>query len=309
MELTRLSNESATSAVQEGTAEAVARADRNAQRVAAAGAALASAEVIDWRSAPRRGSRPTHPTLVQSQQPVAHSSALTSAGAAVGEAPVRGRRSSDYAELKRQVESAGLMGSQRHYFLAKLAPTPSCLVWRWLVCDWQPPTRGGGWRMSCCSPLRSFRSRCSATTSRTCSSCVPADSTRRWGSRCGNLLIGVSRAWWNDDHNAHHARPNVMGSDPNIDICSWPVAPNRPWRGRVGCSGSSATRSACSAHLRSGVFQRAPAEPRYAIRGRPGTARLEVWLLAAHFVLYGGVLLATLGVGGALAFAFLSITS
>ena len=120
MELTRLSNESAASAVQEGTAEAVARADRNAQRVAAAGAALASAEVIDWRSAPRCGSRPTHPTLVQSQQPVAHSSALTSAGAAVGEAPVRGRRSSDYAELKRQVESAGLMGSQRHYFLAKL---------------------------------------------------------------------------------------------------------------------------------------------------------------------------------------------
>ena len=42
-----MSDESAAAAVQEGTAEAAARADRNAQRVAAARAALASAEVID----------------------------------------------------------------------------------------------------------------------------------------------------------------------------------------------------------------------------------------------------------------------
>jgi hypothetical protein len=47
VELTRLSDESAASAVQEGTAEAVARADRNAQRAAAARAALALAEVAD----------------------------------------------------------------------------------------------------------------------------------------------------------------------------------------------------------------------------------------------------------------------
>jgi hypothetical protein len=45
VELTRLSDESAASAVREGTAEAANRADRNAQRVAAARAALASTEV------------------------------------------------------------------------------------------------------------------------------------------------------------------------------------------------------------------------------------------------------------------------
>jgi hypothetical protein len=45
VELTRLSDESAASAVREGTAEAATRADRNAQRVAAARAALASTEV------------------------------------------------------------------------------------------------------------------------------------------------------------------------------------------------------------------------------------------------------------------------
>jgi fatty acid desaturase len=38
------------------------------------------------------------------------------------------------------------------------------------------------------------------------------------GLTLGNLLLGVSQAWWKDNHNAHHARPNVMGSDPNINI-------------------------------------------------------------------------------------------
>ena len=45
VDLTRVSDESAALAVREGTAEAAARANRNAQRAAAALAALASAEV------------------------------------------------------------------------------------------------------------------------------------------------------------------------------------------------------------------------------------------------------------------------
>lgn len=47
VELARISDESAAAAVQEPTAEAAARANRDAQRVAAARTALASAEVID----------------------------------------------------------------------------------------------------------------------------------------------------------------------------------------------------------------------------------------------------------------------
>ncbi len=47
VELMRVSDESAASAVQEGTPEAVARADRHAQRAAAAQAALGSAAAAD----------------------------------------------------------------------------------------------------------------------------------------------------------------------------------------------------------------------------------------------------------------------
>jgi len=34
----------------------------------------------------------------------------------------------------------------------------------------------------------------------------------------GNLLIGMSNGWWLDKHNAHHAHPNEMDMDPDLDI-------------------------------------------------------------------------------------------
>jgi fatty acid desaturase len=34
----------------------------------------------------------------------------------------------------------------------------------------------------------------------------------------GNLLLGMSRQWWIDKHNEHHAHPNQMDVDPDVDI-------------------------------------------------------------------------------------------
>jgi fatty acid desaturase len=34
----------------------------------------------------------------------------------------------------------------------------------------------------------------------------------------GNLLLGISRQWWIDKHNEHHAHPNQMDLDPDVDI-------------------------------------------------------------------------------------------
>jgi len=34
----------------------------------------------------------------------------------------------------------------------------------------------------------------------------------------GNLLLGISRQWWIDKHNQHHAHPNQMDLDPDVDI-------------------------------------------------------------------------------------------
>ena len=38
------------------------------------------------------------------------------------------------------------------------------------------------------------------------------------GLAVGNLQVGMSFAWWLDKHNAHHARPNEIDSDPDIAV-------------------------------------------------------------------------------------------
>jgi|SRR5579863_1839981 len=34
----------------------------------------------------------------------------------------------------------------------------------------------------------------------------------------GNLLLGVSKNWWMHSHNLHHANPNQVGLDPDVEI-------------------------------------------------------------------------------------------
>jgi len=38
------------------------------------------------------------------------------------------------------------------------------------------------------------------------------------GYLMGNLTIGVSREWWVNKHNEHHANPNLIDLDPDIDF-------------------------------------------------------------------------------------------
>ena len=130
----------------------------------------------------------------------------------------------------------------------------------------------------------------------------------RWntliGLVVGNLLVGVSRAWWNDNHNAHHARPNDLRRDPNINIvflaCTPEQALSRPrwvqWviRHQVALLLPIFCLEFFSMRQQSIL---------YAIRRRPGCARGEGWLLTLHAALYGGILVMNLGVGGAIAFA------
>ncbi|MEC4020361.1 fatty acid desaturase family protein [Streptomyces sp. H27-D2] len=33
-----------------------------------------------------------------------------------------------------------------------------------------------------------------------------------------NLLLGMSRSWWNDKHNRHHANPNHIDKDPDVGV-------------------------------------------------------------------------------------------
>ena len=40
----------------------------------------------------------------------------------------------------------------------------------------------------------------------------------RWGAAFGGIVLGFSGDWWKRKHNVHHALPNVVGEDPDIDV-------------------------------------------------------------------------------------------
>jgi fatty acid desaturase len=120
----------------------------------------------------------------------------------------------------------------------------------------------------------------------------------------GNLVVGVSRAWWKHNHDAHHARPNDLAHHPNVNIaflaCSPEQALARPrwvrWiiRHQVALLIPIFCLEFFSMHQQS---------VQYALRRRRGCARAELPMLLGHYVIYGSVLVGALGLSGTLMFA------
>jgi fatty acid desaturase len=117
----------------------------------------------------------------------------------------------------------------------------------------------------------------------------------------GDLLLGMSYGWWVNKHNQHHANPNHVELDPDIDsgVISYSVEQAVAKR---GVSRLVARYQAFfffpllfllgwAMHAASGTFL-ATRQSRY--------RRLEVALLVAHVLLYAGSLLLLLGPWAAL---------
>ncbi|MFE0801276.1 fatty acid desaturase family protein [Streptomyces sp. NPDC058812] len=118
---------------------------------------------------------------------------------------------------------------------------------------------------------------------------------RRIGLIHGNLLLGMSYAWWNDKHNRHHANPNHIDKDPDVaaDVLvftSEQAATRTGFRGRLTLLEGLA--------LKLYGFQD--------LRRQTGRERLvEGALLVAHIAGYVTLLLTTMPLAHALVFAAL----
>jgi len=220
--------------------------------------------------------------------------------------PVRStsRRAREYAELKRIVESQGLLDGRPGYFVAKCAlnllllalavlllPLAVSNPWWWLFdvvflafVFVQIALLGHD-----LLHLQFGRGRRTNTL---------------LGLVLGNLIVGVSRAWWIDNHNAHHARPNDLARDPNLDILFFAFTPEQalgrpPWvRWVIRHQTVLLFPIFCLE-----FFSMRQLSLSYAARRGVGCARGEGVLLCAHLVLYSAILVASLGVGGAILFA------
>ncbi len=130
------------------------------------------------------------------------------------------------------------------------------------------------------------------------------------GRSLGNLLVGLSYGWWVDTHNRHHANPNHVERDPDIEDGVLTYTPAQATRRSGGISRFVARRQAwlffpmltlqgISMHVDSVV---AIATDRYR-SARGGTRRYEAIGLALHTIVYLGGLLLLMSPEKALAFA------
>jgi fatty acid desaturase len=117
-----------------------------------------------------------------------------------------------------------------------------------------------------------------------------------------NLAVGLSYGWWIDKHNRHHAHPNEVGSDPDIDTGVLVFIPGARRNGKL-----AATLTRLQAYfffpllLLEGLNLHVAGL--LALRERPVRARwLEASLLGTHVVAYVGIVLFVLGPLQALAF-------
>lgn len=123
------------------------------------------------------------------------------------------------------------------------------------------------------------------------------------GCICGNLLLGLDLEWWRSHHNAHHARPNQEGRDPDADIPVLAFSPEQAAR-RTGlfrwCSKNQSFLMPFLGCWQ--VFDLNVRSVRF-LAGRRPALYLHSALLAAHFVLYAGILIGTQGLMHAVLFA------
>jgi fatty acid desaturase len=111
----------------------------------------------------------------------------------------------------------------------------------------------------------------------------------------GNLLIGMSYGWWVSKHNAHHAHPNDLETDPDVGVGAfvWDVDQARSRKGWVAwltrhqaalffpmltLEALNLRVSSVQAVIRPGVRHR----------------KTEALLLFSHFVLYVALLVTTM---------------
>ena len=124
----------------------------------------------------------------------------------------------------------------------------------------------------------------------------PARRNAFYGLVFGNVLTGVSRAWWSDGHNAHHSHPNQMDEDPNVDIPILAFTEEQA-RSRRGLARFIVSYQhlflfpifcleGFNAIIQSFLFLHRADAP---------LARREVPLLVLHYVLYTGLVVLALG--------------
>ena len=131
--------------------------------------------------------------------------------------PRHSRIDNDYAELKRLVRERGLLDKQPRYYILKIVLTLALFALSFVILF----AVDNFWIQMLNAVYLGIMSTQIGFLGHDLGHGQVFSSARRngfYGLLAGNLLLGMSRSWWVNKHNAHHSNPNVEDMDPDIDI-------------------------------------------------------------------------------------------
>lgn len=131
---------------------------------------------------------------------------------------------SEFSELAKRIRDSGLLRRRYGYYWTKLIGLPLLLAAGLFMLAWLGDT---WWQMLTAVFLAVLFTQIAF---------LGHDSAHRqifvsgkwndWISLIlANLLVGLSYGWWQHKHTRHHANPNKVGSDPDIELSVITVAP------------------------------------------------------------------------------------
>jgi fatty acid desaturase len=208
----------------------------------------------------------------------------------------------EYAELKRRIKDAGLLEREYGYYAMKIAVTLALLAFSislfflvdnyWLVLAFNAPF------LAFVFGQVGFMSHDTGHRQ--------VFSTVKWNEFVGvitSYILGLSRSWWVEKHNAHHANPNQEDMDPDIEIPVLAFSPQQAL-GKKGVFRFIVKRQAklFLPVLLLQAFGLRLASAQYLMRNKPRYPVLEPVGMVLFPIVYLGILLATMSWWQALLF-------
>ncbi|GAA1856068.1 acyl-CoA desaturase [Myceligenerans crystallogenes] len=147
----------------------------------------------------------------------------------------RNKQTNDYFDLAELVNEQGLMERRYGYYVLRTALLAAGLA----VATVLLLTLGQTWWQLAVAVLYGVLFTQGAFLAHDAAHLQVFRSGRRneWFSRIiGNLVTGLSHGWWTRKHNKHHANPNVIGKDGDIDTGTLVFVPGEA-AGRTGFMG------------------------------------------------------------------------
>lgn len=212
---------------------------------------------------------------------------------------------SDFAPLLRAVRNRGLLDRRRGWYALTIAANAFALA---AILTGVVVLGDTWWTLLLAPPLAVFSARTAFIGHDAGHSQITGDKStgRVIGLIHGNLLLGMSYGWWNDKHNRHHANPNHVDKDPDV-VADVLVFTGAQAAERVGFRRWLTRNQAW-------LFFPLTLLEGFALkvhgfqdlrRQSPRERTVEALLLVTHVVAYAALLLTSMSLGKALAFAAL----